>query len=117
MIGGPFYRQILGGSSNLAPQWEMFHGRGLGTVEVTFEQELPDGRRRVIDRFATLGRAPTSFAERVLTSPRDLDNAAHALCDRLGPDARLYAHASVAVSSGWDLLDDGSHNLCAPAPR
>lgn len=37
ILGGPFYHQVLGGTSAWLRPWGMYHGNGINTVTVEFE--------------------------------------------------------------------------------
>lgn len=116
MIGGPFYRQALGGSSKIPRSWVMFTGFAAGDV-CDVEYRLRDGEREsVLDRFAVLGYddrwdAPSSV--RRLPKKKNAVRLGERLCRKLDvedPDVRLYARC--AHRKGWRRVSSGRENLC-----
>ncbi len=116
MIGGPFYRQVLGGSSKIPRSWVMFTGFAAGDV-CDVEYRLRDGdSASVLDRFAVLGYddrwdAPSSV--RRLPKKKNAIRLGERLCHRLEaeePDIRLYARC--AHRKGWRTVASGRENLC-----
>lgn len=117
IVGGPFYRQVLGGRWEALRAWRMFHSRGIDTIEVRFERVRPDGTREPLERFAALGRSrdDTRLAERRLVGREQLQRAVRQLCGQLGAGTDLRGHARIAVEAGWVVVEDGDRNLCGQA--
>jgi hypothetical protein len=115
MALGPFYRQILGGKNNLFRPWVMFKGKGVGIVDATFYQVLPDGKTIQINRYEVLGfkdpgAAPKKL-KRIVGRPGTLV-VVKALCEKLGDGADVRVRSRWASRKGWKPGFRGETNLC-----
>ena len=117
MIGGPMYRQVLGGKSRIPRSWVMFTGFATGEVcDVEYRHRDSTGES-VIDRYGMLGytdrwSAPKSV--RLLAKKKNAVSMGKRLCRKSGmenPDIRLYARCARRV--GWRVVAAGETNLCA----
>ncbi len=115
-FGGPFYRQVLHGQNPIFKNWVMYRGVGTGLVEVTFFQRDTPQRDTPVDRFAVLGFERRTAPETLfrIAGAKGFARVTRQLCERLGPNADLRAHAREATAHGWRPLARGHDNLCAP---
>lgn len=114
MIGGPFYRQVLRGDSDVFRPWVMFSGAGLTATEVRFAEQPADGDEIPLDRYAIL--APERDPPKSLTHLKDeaaVRRVGKQLCRKLGAGADVRAWLRVAKRSGWKREMTGEENLCA----
>lgn len=120
MALGPFYRQILGGKNNLFRQWVMFKGKGVGVVDATFYQVLPNGEHVRINRYEVLGfkdpgQAPKTIKRMVGRSGTLV--VVKALCEKLGEGADVRVQSRWASREGWKSGFQGETNLCPRATK
>ena len=117
MIGGPFYRQALGGKSKIPRSWVMFTGYAVGEVCDVRYTLRQDGEESPIDRFSVLGyssphSAPKSI--RVIDKKKSAVSIGRRICGRIDvedADVRLYARC--ATRRGWRVVSEGQEDLCA----
>jgi hypothetical protein len=115
LLHGPVATQLLGFERGpFTRYWRMYAGHGLKVCDVRFEQ-VADGRRAPLDRFAVLGhpdRATAPRKVRRLENPRAIDAMARSLCDRLPAGVAVHATARCASRRGWKPVYDGASALC-----
>lgn len=124
IVGGPFYRQVLGGENRYLRRWVMFSGTALGLLDVRYSEQLPNGTRKRVDHVKLLGGKPPKFRKSRARPPwrmkrqerHLLRGYSRRLCRILGPDAKLYLEVRVAVRTGWKQLQRGKKNVCADQP-
>ena len=112
----PGYAQLFGGFHPLLPRWMMFATIGVGVYEVRFEQHRPGSEPVLLDRLRLLGYSSPRAAPpevRALASEADALAQAKLICERLGPSAHVRMRLRRAVVQGWEVLHDGSSNVCA----
>jgi hypothetical protein len=116
MIGGPFYRQVLGGDSRIFRDWVMYDDFGLGVCRVDYSRRLPGGGAERVDRFAVLGypegAAAPPWLWRISSSGKAFD-VGELLCHALGPGADLRIDVACAGIGGWRQEARGDHDVCA----
>lgn len=110
MVGGPFYKQVLGGETLLLREWTMYSGLGLRVCDVAFYIQEVNGARVPVDRYAVLGYA--SFQDAPMEVRRMKGEAgvlavAHRLQAVLGEDKDLRVDAKIATRVGWVPLFEG----------
>ena len=110
MVGGPFYKQVLGGETILLREWTMYSGLGLRVCDVAFYIQEADGRRVPVDRYEVLGYA--SFQEapmevRRMQGEAEVLAVAYKMQEVLGEDTDLRVDAQIATPVGWVPLFEG----------
>lgn len=114
IVGGPFYRQVLGGEHQVFRSWKMFSGVGLEAVDARFYEIGPEGARRELDWWRLLGLPEDAKPRRRRIHGRDATWAvARALCTKLAADADVRVVSRRGTPRGWQADFDGSANLCA----
>ncbi len=116
IMGGPFYRQVLGGTTAWLRPWGMYHGNGINTVTVEFERHRNDKWEPfdvVPELKARLGIAPRKLLR--------IDNEAalgklELLVCRAFPHARIRLSARQADRvEGWRILAEREPLACPRA--
>jgi|GEM_PF-1212040 len=124
IVGGPLYKQVLGGKTRWVRTWVMFGNTGKGAVAARFETVDEAGERSALDHFELLEQPrPYSFDERphksawMIHSKGQFDKLVKRICRKLGRGADLRAEARIARGRGWKRLENGDRNMCAPKPK
>ncbi|HMB94170.1 MAG TPA: hypothetical protein VKP65_25195 [Rhodothermales bacterium] len=110
MVGGPFYKQVLGGETILLREWTMYSGLGLRVCDVAFYIQEADGHRMPVDRYEVLGYAAVQEAPievRRLEGAAGVLAVAHKMQEALGDDKDLRVDARIATPVGWVPLFEG----------
>lgn len=116
IMGGPFYRQVLGGTSAWLRPWGMYHGNGINTVIVEFERHR-NGTWEVFEVVpeikARLGIAPEKRLR--INNEAALGKVKLLVC-RAFPDARIRLSARQADRvEGWRTLAEREPLACPRA--
>jgi len=117
IMWGPFYRQILGGESNIFRKWAMFMNYAVGGIwDVRYTQKTSAGEV-ALNRFEVLGFSSPREAPiplRRFRRKEDIVICGKAMCRALGGqdrDIRLYAR--VATKQGWRWAAQGEWDICS----
>jgi hypothetical protein len=116
MIGGPFYRQILGGDARIIREWVMYEDYGVDVCRVDYSRRLAGGGTERVDRFAVLGYPAGAAAPVWLWRIPSIDQAfgiGRHLCRVLGAETDLRVDVACGDLQGWRQEARGDHNLCA----
>jgi hypothetical protein len=118
IVGGPFYRQVLGGKSRYVRAWLMFEWTGLNVEDARFYRQASNGKRIELDPWATLGEErPENPTKRRLKKKRGVLLMAGKLCRALGNHADVRVVARRATRAGWTVDFDGKKNVCFEAGK
>jgi hypothetical protein len=115
-LGGPFYRQVLGGRNPVLRNWVMFSGANLDVCEVRFHRA---GDSEAIDRYEVLGSEPWYMAGksvRKLASLDDVWRQGRQLCHAMTAGTDLRADARCATRAGWKQVMTSEVDLCSSRP-
>jgi hypothetical protein len=116
---GPFYRQVLGGTSYLFRPWIMFADRGVGIFVVDFRERKANGSEVRIDYMQALGYGNTPHRQRPkslwrITSWEDgVLRIGDQLCRALGEARDIRVYSQRADKDGWKVHHAATRNLCA----
>jgi hypothetical protein len=116
---GPFYRQVLDGTSNIVRPWIMFTDRGVGVFVVDFRERKADGSEVRIDYMQALGYGDMPLRQRPkkiwrITSWEDgVLRIGNQLCSALGEGRDVRVYALRADKNGWKFHHQATENLCA----
>jgi hypothetical protein len=116
---GPFYRQVLGGTSYIFRPWIMFTNKGVGVYVVDFRERKANGSEVRIDYMQALGYGDTPHRQRPknlwrITSWEDgVLRVGDQLCRALGEERDIRVYARLAEKNGWKVHHAATENLCA----
>lgn len=119
---GPFYRQVLGGTSYVFRPWIMYTDRGVGVFVVDFREHRANGSEVKIDYMQTLGYGDTPHAQRLKNSKNlwRITSWEHGvlrigdqLCRALGEGRDIRVYSQRADKDGWKVHHAATENLCA----
>lgn len=117
MIGGPVYRQLLGGESRMIRQWTMFGDIAVEVCRARYFRRTGSGPDVPVDRLETLGYPSQSAAPKHLVHIHSLEGAERVgwkLCENLEPGTDLRLDLDCATRDGWRSRARRERNLCAP---
>jgi len=120
MAFGPFYRQVLYGKNTLFRPWIMFKGKGVGVIDATFYQVLPDGRRVELNRYEIFNYSKPRNAPKNIWRIKGKSGTlavTRKLCKQLGPEVDVRVVSRWADRDGWKPGFQGNQNLCPKAVR
>ncbi len=119
MLLGPFYTQVLGGSTQgkILRPWVMFHSRGSDMCAVTFTLRSADGAERRIDYLRELGYGSWRTSKKKykrINSKGEAQRLARKLCRHLEREGSvdLRLHLKCASEDGWEPIYLGEKNAC-----
>lgn len=116
---GPFYRQVLGGTSYVFRPWIMFTDRGVGIFVVDFRERKADGSEVRIDYMQALGYGDTPYRQRPKSLWRITNweggvlRIGHQLCRALGEGRDIRVYSQRSDKDGWKVHHAATENLCA----
>lgn len=120
IVGGPIYKQLLGGKTKWVRPWVMYSGNSVGVVAARFETVDKKGRRKPLDHYELLDATPPfSFDERpdksvsMIRTKAKFQKLVDRICRKLRRRTELRAVARIGRKGGWKPLEDGERNLCA----
>jgi hypothetical protein len=114
MFGGPMYRQVFGGRSELVKDWVMYAGVALDFCRVEYFQ-AENGDVKPLPRLPLYGYAHFWDAPRetrLLRSFGAVRKDIGSICKKLGPSADLRANVDCATRKGWKARLRAEENLC-----
>ena len=107
VVFGPFYKQVLKGTSTAFRAWRMYHSRGIGICDVDFYIRHPDGRIEHIDHFKTLGYdklLKLHHHSRRIRYAKGVLEVGQLMRQKAGNDVDLRVNARIGAREGWKTL-------------
>jgi len=115
MFFSPFYKQVLGGKSELVRKWSMYQFRGVQMCAVQYHKKDADGTFIKIDRYKRVGegswRTAKNRFKRVYTRNQAL-SVGVALCDSYGGDIDIRVNFKCKGKNYWETVFDRDFNVC-----
>ena len=118
MVGGPVYRHVLGGESQIFRNWIMFAGVGTGSIDARFHEIRPDGSEvRVDPRFVIGGPgAGRDDLPKGVWLVSEWNGGVRTvvghLCRHYESGTRFRVQARLATRDGWQPLHRGDVFTC-----
>jgi len=119
MFFGPFYRQLIGGDSEIFRRWRMFRSRGAMMCAVSYHQRFPNGEQEKLNRYPILGEDSWRTSKRKfkrITSKKKAIRMGKRVCKKLGDDAdvrvRLKCTPKYGKNNNWVVILHEEENIC-----